>query len=96
MLGKLKENEMDLYDDEIVQCFLEKQEKLLGKIVFNNPEEATEFLEDCMAQVCENIQEVREYFDETGTDVEGMSDMDISEAEEVFALPNGKFLVVEG
>ena len=44
----------------------------------------------------EQEQVLREYFDETGTDVEGMSDMDISEAEEVFALPNGKFLVVEG
>ena len=60
------------------------------------PEEAEEFLDDCMAVVCKNLREVKEYFDEAGTDISGMSDEDILEASEVFALPSGRFLIVEG
>ena len=41
-------------------------------------------------------QEVKEYFEEAGTDIAGMSDEDILDASEVFALPSGRFLIVEG
>ena len=40
---------------------------------FDNHEEAEEFLEECMAVVVKNIKEVKEYLDESGMDVEGMS-----------------------
>ena len=59
-------------------------------------EEAEEFLDDCMAVVCKNLHEVREYFDEAGTDIAGMSDDELLEASEVFELPSGRFLIVEG
>ena len=42
--------------------------------VAETPEEAEEFLEDCMAVVCKNLREVKEYFEEAGTDIAGMSD----------------------
>ena len=64
--------------------------------VAETPEEAEEFLEDCMAVVCKNLKEVKDYFDEAGMDIAGMSDEDILDASEVFALDSGRFLIVEG
>ncbi len=59
-------------------------------------EEAEAFLEDCMAVVVDSIEEVRDYFEENGMDVDGMSLDEIEEASEVFVLPNGQYLIVEG
>ena len=84
------------YDDEVIEVFLEKQEQLFSEVVAETPEEAEEFLEDCMAVVCKNLREVKEYFEEAGTDIAGMSDDEILEASEVFELPSGRFLIVEG
>ena len=42
-----------------------------------------------------SIEEVREYFDESGADVDGMSEEELEDASEVFALPDGRYLVVE-
>ena len=84
------------YDEEVLEVFLEKQGQLFSEDVAETPEEAEEFLEDCMAVVCKNLREVKEYFDEAGTDISGMSDEDILEASEVFELPSGRFLIVEG
>ncbi len=84
------------YDDEVLEVFLEKQLQLFPEEVAETPEEAEEFLDDCMAVVCKNLREVKEYFDEAGTDIAGMSDDEILEASEVFALPSGRFLIVEG
>lgn len=50
-------------------------------------EEAEEFLEECMAVVVKNIKEVKEYLDESGMDVEGMSKEELLEASEIFSLP---------
>ena len=84
------------YDDEVLEVFLEKQGQLFPENVAETPEEAEEFLEDCMAVVCKNLREVKEYFDEAGTDISGMSDEEILDACEVFELPSGRFLIVEG
>ena len=61
------------------------------------------FTEECIntflenqAQVVDSIEEVREYLEEAGADVEGMSDEELEDASEVFALPDGKYLIVEG
>ena len=59
-------------------------------------EEAEEFLEDCMAVVADSIDEVRKYLSGMGADVDGMSNEELEEASEVFALPDGKYLIVEG
>ena len=49
-----------------------------------------------MAAMVDSIDEVREYLDDMGADVEGMSDEELEEGSEVFALPDGKYLIVEG
>ena len=49
-----------------------------------------------MAVVVDSLNEVREYLDEAGADVIGMSDEELEEALEVFALPSGRYLIVEG
>ena len=84
------------YDEECLKVFLKNQEQLFDKPVAETLEEAEAFLEDCMAVVVDSIGEVREYFDESGADVDGMSDEELEEASEVFILPNGQYLVVEG
>ena len=79
------------YDDEVLNYFLENQQQLFPENVADTLEEAENFLEDCMAVVCDNLKDVKDYFDEAG-----MSDDEILEASEVFALPSGRFLIVEG
>ena len=85
-----------MYTEECINTFLEKQGQLFPQPVAESFEEAEAFLEDCMAAVVDSIDEVREYLDYMGADVEGMSDEELEEASEVFALPDGKYLIVEG
>ena len=87
---------MQQYDEECIEVFLRDQLKLFPEEVAASKEEAEEFLEDCMAVVCENEREVKEYFEEEGLDISGMSMDDILEQSEVFSLPSGRFLIVEG
>lgn len=84
------------YDEECLKVFLNKQLQLFDEPVAENLEEAEAFLEDCMAVVVDSLKEVREYFEENGADISDMSDEELEEASEVFALPNGQYLVVEG
>ena len=77
------------------EVFLKEQSKLFDEPVVFDLEEAVEFLEDCLAQVFENIKEVREYLSEEGMDVEALSDEELSEELEVFKLPDGRYFVVE-
>ncbi|MEY8391819.1 glyoxalase [Lachnospiraceae bacterium] len=86
---------MNSYDELCLEYFLEHQSQLLDEKVAENMEEAEIFLEDCMAVVCKNIQQVRAYFEEEGADISQMSNEELEEASEVFALPDGRFLVVE-
>lgn len=84
------------YDEECLKVFLKKQLQLFEEPVAESLDEAEAFLEDCMAVVVDSLKEVREYFDENGADISYMSDEDLEEASEVFALPSGRYLVVEG
>ena len=84
------------YSEECLNVFLRDQGKLFDEPVAETPEEAEAFLEDCMAVVVDSLREVREYFEESGADVEHMSDEELEDASEVFALPDGKYLIVEG
>lgn len=86
---------MGEYDEAVLKFFLENQSRLFDENVADTLEEAEEFLEDCMAVVCKNIREVKEYLDESGADISGMSNEEVEEAAEVFALPDGRYLVVE-
>ena len=85
-----------MFTEECINTFLENQEQLFPQAVAESYEAAEAFLEDCMAQVVDSIEEVREYLEESGADVEGMSDEELEDASEVFALPDGKYLIIEG
>lgn len=87
---------MEGYELECAEVFLKEQEKLLGEQVFETVEEVMDFFEDCFATVLDSVKDIREYFDENGMDVQGMSDDEILDSAEVFELPSGKYLVVEG
>ena len=87
---------MNEYSEECLLTFLEKQSQLFDEPVAESIEAAEAFLEDCMAIVVDSLDEVREYFDENGLDVSGMSQDELEEASEVFPLPNGQYLIVEG
>ena len=85
---------MNSYDEECIQFFLENQLQLFPGAVAEPPGEAEEFLDDCMAVVCDSRKEALAYLEE-GMDVSGMSEEEILESEEVFALPSGRYLIVE-
>lgn len=85
-----------MFDKEVLNYFLENQNRLFDEDVAETPEEAEEFLEEVMAQVVDNFDEVIEYFEEMGSDIDGMSLEEIEEASEVFKLPDGRYLIVEG
>ncbi len=87
--------EQRMYDQLCLETFLKEQGRLFDEPVADTLEEAEEFLEECMAVVLKNLKEVRKYFEEN-MDAAGMSDQELSEACEVFSLPDGRFLVVEG
>lgn len=84
------------FDDAVVNCFLEKQSRLFPEPVAETMEEAQNFLEECMAVVVNSPKEVWEYFDEEGVDLEGMDEEDILDADEVFEVGDGRYLIVEG
>ena len=85
-----------MYSKEAIQTFLKNQEQLFSERVADDPEEAQEFLEECMAVELKNIKEVKKYLFEMGADVSGMSSKELEEQAEVFRLPGGGYLVVEG
>lgn len=87
---------MNEFSEECLITFLRNQEQLFPKPVAETVEEAEAFLEDCMAVVVDTLEEVKEYFEENGMDVDEMSMNELEEASEVFALPNGQYLIVEG
>ena len=68
---------MGEYNEECLKTFLEKQEQLFDEPVAETLEAAEAFLEDCMAVVVESLAEVREYFEENGMDVDGMSEEEL-------------------
>ena len=84
------------FDDDVLECFLENQLQLFPQKVAETLEEAEDFLEECMAVVVDSVDEVIEFFEEEGIDIEGASDDEILSADEVFDVGDGRFLIVEG
>ncbi len=85
-----------MYDETVLKCFLEKQGQLFPENVAETLEGAEDFLEECMAVVVNSVKEVWEYFDEAGVDMEGADEEEILEADEVFEVGDGRYLIVEG
>ena len=84
------------YDEDCLKAFIRNQRRLFDEPVAETLEEAEAFLEDCMAVVVDSLEEVRDFLREEGVDVEGMSSEELEEASEVFAVPGGRYLIVEG
>lgn len=87
---------MKAYATEVLETFIAKQGQLFDEPVAETLEEAEIFLEDCMAVVVDSLDDVIAYFDDSGYDVAEMAVDDFLDTPEVFSLPNGKFLIVEG
>lgn len=84
------------FDDDVLEYFLENQLQLFPEKVAETLDEAEEFLEDCMAVVVDSVDEVIQFFEEEGIDVEGAMDDEILSADEVFDIGDGRYLIVEG
>ncbi|MGN1148102.1 MAG: glyoxalase [Lachnospiraceae bacterium] len=87
---------MHEFDDAVLTCFLENQSQLFPEDVASSMDEAEAFLEECMAVVVDSVDEVIEYFEEEGIDMEGADEEEILEASEVFDIGDGRYLIVEG
>ena len=83
------------YDEDCLKAFIRNQRRLFDEPVAETLEEAEAFLEDCMAQVFDNINDMRQYFEEN-MDVSDITDDELLEELEVFKLPSGRYLIVEG
>lgn len=86
---------MHEYDEAVLNCFLENQLQLVPEKVAENIDEAEAFLEECMAVVVDSIDEVWDYFEEEGIDMEGQEKDEIVDAPEVFDIGDGRYLIVE-
>lgn len=84
---------MHEYDEAVLRCFLEQQGKLFPEDVASGMEEAEAFLEECMAVVVDSADEVLTYFEEECVDVEDPDN--ILDADEVFEVGDGRYLIVE-
>lgn len=86
---------MNEYSEVCVMTFLKNQGRLFDEPVAETYEEAEAFLEDSMAVVADSIRQVRDFLEESGMDVSGLSDRELEEEAEVFPLPDGRYLIVE-
>ena len=86
---------MNEYDNAVLQCFLDKQLQLFPEKIAESIDEAEAFLEECIAVVVDSVDEVWEYFDAQGVDLEGQDKEDIVTAPEVFEVGDGRYLIVE-
>lgn len=86
---------MNEYSQNCLEIFLKKQGQLFDEPVAESLEEAEEFLEDCMAVVVDSMKEVRDYLEESGMDVSGLTMEELEEMAEVFSLEDGTYLIVE-
>jgi hypothetical protein len=94
--GKRRVGKMHEFDDEVLKIFLKNQLQLFPEKVAETLEEAESFLEECMAVVVDSLDEVIEFFAEEGIDTEGMKGEEILQAQEVFDIGDGRYLIVEG
>lgn len=85
-----------MFDEKVLKCFLDNQLDLFPEAVCDSLEEAAEFLEESEAYVVNSKEEVFEYFEEAGIDIEGDSVDELLDEAEVFDIGDGRYLIVEG
>lgn len=84
------------YDKEVLQVFIEQQYRMFSEPVVESMRETQEFLEENMAVVVNSVKEIRDYFEQSGTDISGMSDEELLEQSEIFELKKtNRYLIVE-
>ena len=84
-----------MYDDKVVKAFLDNQLQLYPEEVAFDMDEARDFLEDTCAAVADTKKDVKSYLEDVGVDASGMSMDEILQMPEVFAVGDGRFLIVE-
>ncbi len=84
-----------MFDEAVVECLLDTQLQVYPEKVAETYEEAENFLEERMAVVVSSVREVWEFFEEEGVDLEGADEDEILEAEEVFDVGDGRYLIIE-
>ena len=93
----INERVMPDYDEKVLKAFFDQQSQLFPEgNVCETLDEAREFLEENFAVVVNSAKEVMEYFEEEGLDFEDMDEESILDAEEVFAVGDGRYLILEG
>jgi len=85
-----------MFDDLVVKCFLDNQLQLFPEEVAETMDEARDFLEESEAYVVDSKDEVYEYFEDAGIDIEGMDEDELLSEAEVFDIGDGRYLIVEG
>ncbi len=86
---------MSAYDKVCIDTFLEKQLQLFPEPVAESPAEADEFLDEVCALVFKDKKALFKMMKDE-LDVSGMSEEEMLSQDEVFALPDGRYLFVEG
>ena len=84
------------YSKEAIRVFLENQTRLFEEAIAQTVAEAREVLEENMAVEVNSLKEVKEFLDENGMDIAGMTDEEVLDQCEVFKMPSGRFLIVAG
>lgn len=87
---------MEGYSKEAVKKFLESQAQLFEETVARTVGETMVVLAEHMAVEVDTLEEVKEFLQENGMDIAGMSDEEIASSSEVFPLPSGRYLVIAG
>jgi len=83
------------YDEKVLDVFLANQTKLYPEEVAATREEADDFLTELMAVVVNSPDEVWDFFMEECIDTDGADIDEILDADEVFDIGDGRYLIVE-
>lgn len=83
------------FDDAVVEAFLKQQTKLFPEAVAETAEEAGEYLADSMAVVVDSVEEALDYLDGIGMDITEISAEELGSVEEIFAVGDGRYLIVD-
>lgn len=83
-----------MYDEAVVQYFWNIRCSFLKKMLQNRRRRPKNF-RGLHGSCLQKYQRSPCLFEDEGADIAGMSNADLAEAEEVFAIPDGRYLIVE-